>query len=132
MRITKDLVERYGPTDDCHGCYYAQGLRNYASHNEICRNKMMDRILNYSDVTFQERVNKDIERMAGKVKKTKVEFDESNHEEVKVKRVKVTTNEEEKEVKKGSKNEEDREQVTNKKNGNAGKYDQRNSKKANV
>ena len=74
MRVTKWLIERYGPTDKCYGCEYLFGFKNYCSHNSICRKSIMDFMKEDDDPKIQEMLDKELERVAGKMsKKQKVE-----------------------------------------------------------
>ena len=43
INITKDLVEKYGSTQNCYGCKFAKGeISDAKGHNDECRKRFMD------------------------------------------------------------------------------------------
>ena len=45
FRITDQILEKYGMSDNCPGCEYKAAGRNHRAHSEHCRKRIFDRII---------------------------------------------------------------------------------------
>ena len=62
VRITEDLVTKYGPTKLCLGCRHALGQITYLQgHNDQCRKRFLEMADEAENKELRERLNKAFE-----------------------------------------------------------------------
>ena len=58
INITKDLVEKYGPTKGCYGCKFAKGEITYIKgHNDACRKRFLEMSETPGDEDLKSKIN---------------------------------------------------------------------------
>jgi len=92
MRITEDILKKYGYSEDCKGCRHAlTGMGSKRSHTAGCRSRLMKamesdaegrRILERDEMRLNERMAEEIERADNKDEEANVAEGELQTEEV--------------------------------------------------
>ena len=85
VRITKDLVVKYGPTKGCLGCKRALGeITYYQGHTDLCRKRFLELSNEAGNEDLKARLDQSFERATRKHLERE-EFEESDRREKKAK-----------------------------------------------